>query len=133
MTAWRGIMGEVAEKCGNTVAIALMEKLGGATIYVPKKYLGTGPLAAVGKDLAEPLIEIYGGQTINVPSKLATRRPPPESHFGKIEALIDKGLTTAQVAARLGISQTYVFQIRRRVGAPKIAQKVDPRQKSLFD
>ncbi|WP_282093056.1 hypothetical protein [Epibacterium ulvae] len=130
---WRGMMGDVAEKCGTTVAIALMEKLGGAHFVVPKTYTNRGPMAKLGRELAEPFIAEYAGQVVDIPSKLATKRPPPESRFQEVEALIDKNYTAAQVAAELGISQAYVFKIRKAAGAPKISSKVDKRQKSLFD
>ena len=125
-------MGAVAEKCGEKVAEALMEELPGTRFYVPMKFTEKGPLAQIGKENAEALIAEYSGDFIYVPSKFAMR-PSLSERFDEIEALVDKGLTTSQIAAKLGISQTYVFQIRKDMGAPKISKKPDPRQLPLFE
>lgn len=132
MTQWRGIMGSIAEKCGDEVAKALMSELPGSRFYVPKKYTKTGPLSPLDKKIAEALIEEFAGDIIYIPSSL-NLRTKPKDRFEDVEALIDQGLTTLQVAAKLGISQTYVFQIRRAAGATKISQKPDLRQLPLFE
>lgn len=132
MTQWRGIMGDIAKKCGDQVAKALMRQLPGTRFYVPKRYTEKGPLADLEKEDAEALIAEFAGQIIYVPSLLATRIKP-EDRFDEVEQLVDEGLTTSEIAARLGISQTYVFQIRKAAGAPKIANKVHPDQLPLFD
>lgn len=131
MKAWRGIMGAVAEKCGVKVAEALMSELPGTRFYVPKKFTEAGPLAPLGQQLADAFIAEYAGDIVYIPSRLETR-PTAAERFEEIEALVDEGLTTSQIAARLGISQARVFQIRREVGAPKISKKPDPRQLALF-
>jgi len=132
MTQWRGIMGEVAQKCGKQVAQALMRQLPGTRFYVPGKYTEKGPLAALDKDDAEALIREFSGEIIYVPSLLATRIKP-EDRFEEVEELVDEGLTTSEIAARLGITQRHVHNIRRAAGAPKIANKVHPDQLPLFD
>lgn len=132
MSNWRGIMGSVAERCGAPVATALMDELAGSVVYVPKKFMENGPLSSIGKDNAEALIAEFAAETLYIPSRLATR-PDFRDMFDKVEVLVDEGLTTSEIAGRLGISQGYVFQVRRRAGAPKIAKKPDPRQISLFD
>jgi len=125
-------MGDIAGKCGDRVAKALMRTLPGTRFYVPKKYTEKGPLAELEKDDAEALIAEFAGEIIYVPSLLATRIKPAD-RFAEVEELVDEGLTTSEIAARLGISQTYVFQIRKAAGAPKIANKVHPDQLPLFD
>lgn len=132
MSNWRGIMGSVAEKCGDAVAAALMEELAGSVVYVPKKFMENGPLKAIGQEKAEALIAEFAAETLYIPSRLAARADYRDM-FEKVEKLVDEGLTTSEIAGRLGISQGYVFQVRRRAGAPKIAKKPDPRQISLFD
>lgn len=124
-------MGAVAEKCGVEVAEALMRELPGARFFVPKVFTGSGPLAPLGRELAEAFIAEYAGDIVYIPSRLDTR-PTAQERFEEIEALIDEGLTTWQIAAKLGISQARVFQIRREVGAPKISKKPDPLQLDLF-
>ncbi len=132
MTQWRGIMGDIAEKCGGHVAKALMRTLPGTRFYVPKKYTEKGPLADLEKEDAEALIAEFAGEIIYVPSLLATRTKP-EDRFEEVEKLVDEGLTTSEIAARLGITQRHVHNIRNAAGAPKIANKVHPDQLPLFD
>lgn len=132
MTHWRGIMGEVAEKCGVRVARALMRQLPGTQLYVRKNYAERGPLARLDKEDAEALIDAFAGQYIDVPSLLATR-VKPEERFADVENLVDDGLTTSEIAARLGVSQRYVFKIRQAAGAPRIANKPHPDQLPLFE
>ncbi len=131
MTQWRGMMGQIAEKCGEQVAEALMNELPGTRFYVPQKLTKNGPLARINEECALALIAEYAGETLYIPSKFSMR-PSLQERFDEIEALIDAGLTTSQIAAKLGISQTYVFQIRKNMGAPKISKKPDPRQLPLF-
>ncbi|MCV6583982.1 MAG: helix-turn-helix domain-containing protein [Marinibacterium sp.] len=125
-------MGTVADRCGDACAHALQRTLPGTRFYVPQKYTDKGPLAGLDRQYADALIAEFGGDIIYVPSLLSTR-VRPEDRFEEVEALVDQGLTTSEIAARLGISQTYVFRIRKAAGAPKIANKVHPDQLPLFD
>lgn len=132
MTQWRGIMGEVASKCGEDVAHALMRHLSGTHLYVRYTYAEKGPLALLEREHAEALIQHFAGQYIDIPSLLATRTKP-EDRFSQVEAMVNEGLTTYQIAARLGMSQRYVFKIRKAAGAPKILDKAHPDQLPLFE
>lgn len=129
MTEWRGDMADVADICGEEVAAELCAKLPGILLYVPKKYRDKGKIAYLNPRLAESLVAHFGGDTIYIPSKRKTY----QDTFQEIEALVDKGLTTAEIALKLGVTQGYVFKVRKKAGAPLIANKPDPRQISFFD
>ena len=119
MTAWSGNMAEVAEVCGDDVARELCEKLPGTSFYIPKKFRHRGSLRSLDKDTARVLVRHFGGDYIYIPSQ----RKNSHDTFKAIETLVDQGLTTSQIATKLGISQSYIFRLRRKAGAPKIAKK----------
>lgn len=129
VTDWRGDMADVADICGEDVARELCEKLPGIQLYVPKSPKEESRVNRLEKAAAERLIMHFGGDTLRVPS---SRRSSRET-FEAVEALIDKGLTTQEIALRLGITQAYVFKVRRQAGAPRIAHRPDPRQLPLFE
>lgn len=129
MSDWRGDMADVAEMCGEDVARELCSKLPGIQLYVPSSLTQKTPLNRIEKDIAEQLIAQFCGDTLSVPSQ----RNSSSDTFAAVEALVDKGLTTQEIALKLGITQAYVFQVRRKAGAPRIANKVDPRQLPLFE
>ncbi len=134
--AWRGVLGTVAQECGPEVAMALLEKMPGVRFYVPAKYTDTGPLAVLGKEHAEAVIAVFAKDIIYIPSQMATTGTP-EERLSKKQALLDAieaqilaGCSTQEIARILGISQGYVFMLRREFGAEKIAS-IRKRQKAL--
>ena len=102
---WRGAMGEVASLCGDDVAHALMEHYAGTRFYVPAKFKPDSVLCKLSDDQAERFIEHYGRAVIYIPSNLMGR-PTRGEMFDAIEALVDEGLNTADIANRLGITHT---------------------------
>lgn len=129
MTVWSGDMADVAEICGDEVARELCEKLPGIWLYIPKKWTANTALHHIDRQMAERLMAAFGGGKIETPGK----RRSADDTFRAVEELVDRGLTTQQIALQLDITQAYVFQLRRRAGAPKIASKPDPRQRPLFE
>ncbi len=129
MTEWSGDMADVAEICGENVAQELCDKLPGILLYVPKSPREQGPICKLDGAIAERLITQFGGDKIYIPSKRKTFMDT----FEIIEELVDEGLTTQEIALKLGVTQTYVFKVRRKAGAPKISSKPDPRQLPLFE
>ena len=125
---WTGDMTDVARLCGDDVAWELCDKLPGISFYVPKKVRDRGPLGRLDDGPADLLVRHFGGATIYIPS----RRKTYHDTFAAIEALVDKGWSTREIAVHLGITQSYVFRVRRKAGAQKIASKPDPRQLLLF-
>ena len=126
--AWRGIMGQIAAACGDDVALALMENLSGVRFYVPKKPKPDAILSFLTEDQAARFVAEYSGLFVYIPSNLRDK-PTSLETFNAIEALIEEGYNTNEVASRLQISQTYVFQLRKDFGAPKI-RDIRKRQKA---
>ena len=116
MTEWTRDMADVAAICGNNVAQELSDKLPGAFLYVPKKRRGKGPISRLNDDTAEVLVRNFGGDRIYIPTKRRAWRDT----FNAIENLVKKGLSTQEIAMQLGITQGYVFQVRRKAHASKI-------------
>ena len=126
---WRGDMADVARTCGDDVARELCDKLPGIDLYVPSKLTGKDHLLnRIDRAIAERLMAGLGGGEVRIPAK---RRSWRET-FELVEALVDQGLTTQQIALQLGITQSYVFRVRHKAGAIKISRKPDPRQQSIF-
>ncbi len=133
--AWRGILGAVANKCGPDVALALLENLPGVRFYVPAKYTDAGPLSKLRKAHAEAIISEFAKEIIYIPIPL-THRGTYEQNLIKKQALLDaieaqvvEGACTQEIARNLGISQNYVFMLRREFGAEKISA-IRKRQKA---
>ena len=126
---WRADMAEVARLCGDDVARELCEKLPGIRLYVPHDFTEHNPVRLLNRSTARRLMAKFGGGPITIPK---LRRSWQET-YREVEALLDEGLTTQQIALKLGITQHYVFQVRRKAGAVKIANRPDSRQLSLFD
>lgn len=127
--AWSGDLKDVAELCGDAVALELHNSLPGISLYIPRKKLPAGRFSKLSKLATSSLIENFGGDTITIPGP----RRSKDQTFAEIENLLKKNLTTAEIALHLGVTQTYVFQLRREMNAPKIKDLPDPRQTSLFD
>lgn len=134
--AWRGVLGTVAQECGPDVAMALMENLPGVRFYVPAKYTDKGPLSKLTKAHAEAVISVFAKDIIYIPTPLLHRGTYEQNLikkralFDAIEAEVLAGATTQEIARSLGISQGYLFTIRREFGAEKI-DDIRKRQKSL--
>lgn len=122
-------MADVAEICGDDVARELCEKLPGIDLYIPKTPKEKSRVNELSEATAASLVENFGGDTLGVPSS----RRSSQDTFNEIETLVDKGLTTQEIALKLGITQSYVFKLRRESGATRIANKPDPRQLPLFE
>ena len=59
---------EIAEYCGEEVALALLEHFGGATVYVPEVLSDAHPLAQkLGVEMAQRLCDEFGHQKLDVP------------------------------------------------------------------
>lgn len=121
-------MEDVADFCGEDAVYHLIERLPGIMLYVPKKLTENNPISKLDPYIASQLIEEFGGGAISIPSA----RRSKEETSKEIERLVEKGLTTQQIALQLGVTQAYVFQVRRQFGMTKIAQLRDPRQMQLF-
>jgi hypothetical protein len=129
MTNWSGDMADVADICGNDVARELCEQLPGIRLYVPAELSESNPLTRIDLAIAERLIAMLPGSELYIPS----RRKSSQETLAAIEALLDRGLSTQDIALELDITQAYIFKLRREKGVPKIAHRPDPRQLPLFE
>lgn len=131
MTEFRGDMADVAETCGEDVAEELVAKLPGIVFYVPKRIREDkdGLINRLDPALAERLVATFGGGKLYV----GKGRPTYQDTFEAIEELVDEGLTVPRIALKLGVTEAWIYRCRRKAGAPRIADKSDPRQSSLFD
>lgn len=118
---WRGVMGSIAELCGTDVAQDVQSKLAGGELVVPLKHIGKGPLSKLRPKSAHAVIKHFAGQKLYIPSALARAR---DTHglFLQVEELISKGQSVPAVARTLGISETYVYRLRRKFDAPPIGE-----------
>ncbi len=92
-----GVLAEIARIAGREMAIKIALSHGGNEIYIPRNGRLEGhPLTAlVGQRGADALAARFGGATVYIPFA----RRPLAAH------LAGQGLSTAEIAARLGISK----------------------------
>ena len=107
-----------------------MENLAGVRVYVPKQYTAKGPLAKLSREQAEALISAFSSEIIYVPSAL-DNADIKEERFHEVERLVHAGVSTAEIANKLRVSQTYVFMLRREFGATPISE-IRKRQKAAL-
>ena len=99
----RAIIGESATR-------TLCDRLGGTSVYVPAyPTAGTILALAIGHAAAARLCDAYAGEYLNLPSRQAI-----DSARRRSEVLYDlrRGLSSAEVARRHGISARHVRNIR---------------------
>lgn len=98
---------DVAETLGVALALKLVQHFGGVELKVPHGLKPGHPLLALGEEDARRLCAFLGGGELYVPKRVTgTARP------GDVASLEAQGMTRAQIARRLGLSQRHV----RRLG-----------------
>lgn len=120
---------DVEAECGPAVVQELRDRVPGIMLYIPHKYREQRALSRLTKATRNALMEHFPAETLYIPSN----RPTYQETFERIEPLIEKGLTVQQVALKLRMTEAWVRRCRAKAGAPKIYDKVDPRQGRLFD
>lgn len=101
-----GVLAEIEEVAGREAALRLALEFGGESVYVPRpEHLGAGhPVSlAIGEAAARNICERFAGDCLHVP--MARRK--------LVGFLVAQHLTTAQIAARLGMSTGAVRRYRR--------------------
>lgn len=114
-----GLTEELAALIGEDALIALAESRGGTRLYVPADPAILTP--AIGALAAARLADRYGGATLRAP--LARERRA--RHYRA------QGLSNADIARRLGLTETGVDKMFARMASPP-AKGSDPRQLSLL-
>ncbi|MFB2531014.1 helix-turn-helix domain-containing protein [Paracoccus sp. p3-h83] len=101
---------DVAETLGLRVALSLIQNYGGTEVKFPVRPRPDHPvIKALGEVDALALCEFLGGQQIYVPHARPARSRRPE-----VLDLAERGLSRAEIARRLGLSQRYVRGIINR-------------------
>lgn len=92
---------------GETAATALCTHHGGVPLYVPRTAQADSKLARiVGVACLELLCAAYAGEWITVPN---ARKTAPRK--GDVMRLLDDGISPAQIALQLGLTERYVRQV----------------------
>ena len=99
---------ELLTVLGENAAFALAEEFAGTRLYVPSKRPNDGHLLvrAIGRDAADALVAQFGSATIRMPLMRELRA---KRHR-------EKGLSNQRIAVRLGMTETGVSAMFRRMG-----------------
>ncbi len=122
-----GDLADVAAVLGAEVARALRAACGGLEIVIPETPPTSGPLAELPREMLEQLCATFPRDRLYIAKGTC---PRPGETRRRVQCLADDGLTTQQIARRLGITDR---QVRRHLSGRAIAQRPDPRQLRLFD
>lgn len=116
---------DLAETLGLPVALRLIEHFGGTELRVPKRPPPDHPIIkALGESDGSAVCRFLGGQQLYVP------RGGQGGRWRQANELADRGLTRAQIARILGVSQRHVRRLAN--GEPRKIDQ-DDRQARLFD
>ncbi|WP_380940109.1 hypothetical protein [Sphingomonas floccifaciens] len=111
------MMAELVDAIGADAAYLLARKLGGTTIYVPRRVGDHHPLRiALGLEIAAKLSAWYGGGRLSIPKQ-------PERRARVRELRRVSSLTVAGIALETGYSERQVYRLLR---------EPDDRQQDLF-
>jgi len=102
--------------------IRLAEARGGTRLYVPETVERTGLADEVGRDLVEKLVGRYARDYIRVPLAREFRA----RHYRAA------GLSNAEIAVKLGMTETGVDKLFHRMPNKPVKGAGDPRQLKLF-
>ncbi|CDX20019.1 conserved hypothetical protein [Mesorhizobium sp. ORS 3359] len=118
----RGLTDALLRILGPVGLIRLAERHGGTRLYIPTT-AELGKLAdELGIEIAEKLSRRYGPDYINVPLVRELRA----RHYRA------GGASNADIARKLGLSESAVNRIFRRMGNVPVKGSGDPRQLKLF-
>ena len=103
------VLRPVAEHCGLAAALAIVDALGGKTIYVPvRPRPGQKLVEAAGMEAAQAMAAAFGSEQVAIPSAALLRRE------GIKAAVARDNRPHGVVAHALGISHSWVKKLRRR-------------------
>lgn len=104
-----GVLAEIEALVGRDAALALAERLGGHSIHVPRSENLTSEhplIVAIGAD-GLPVATRFAGESIYI----------PHARRQLVLWLTDRGMSSKEIAARLGVSPRAVRQHRSRARA----------------
>lgn len=101
---------DLKELIGKEAAATLMFERGGLDIFVPKEATAEHPLAKLlGLAAAKSLCDVYASTRIVVPNGKKAR---PKNKDAR--QMLGQGMSVSQVAAKLGLTERYVWELRAR-------------------
>jgi len=103
-----GNMIDVAEVCGEDIALKLLKNFPSTHFYIPHE--PNKDLECFTPEEAQTLIRYYAGDTIYITSSNNHNR----SRGAEVMALVDQGKPTREIALQLGMSQSRVCQLKRK-------------------
>lgn len=105
----------LVEAIGETMTHRLIERLGGAQVYIPIKPIpGSQLMLALGNEIAQQLCDHSAGTILDLPSFNTLQ----SLHRRKeVEADLMRGLTPTQAARKHGLSSRHVRRIRESINA----------------
>ena len=107
------MMIEIADNCGQTVALALLMNYPGVHVRIPKTPTMTHKLAELlGVDAFKKLCEIYGNEVIQIPRAAAAIR---ELRNQNILRDFASGMMQSSIALQYGITERQVNRICNNV------------------
>jgi len=127
MSEFCGDLKEVADILGPEVARALRGACGGLEIVIPEKPPASGPLSELPREMLEQLCATFPRDRLYIAKGTC---PRPGETRARVHDLARRGMTTQQIARRLGITDR---QVRRHLAGRRLSAPHDPRQMSLFD
>lgn len=111
---------EIAETIGMRLALKIVQAFGGLEVSFPKHpHDGHQVILALGKDDGYEICKYMNGSTLSVP-----HCRPPKSVRADVKRLEAEGLSRAEIARALGITQRWVREV---------ANAPPSNQLSLFD
>jgi hypothetical protein len=113
------ITDELAELLGEADFVRLVEEYGGTRLYVPQTASGTQVSKTLGEAIASRLSSRYGRDYLLVPLARDLRT----KHYRAA------GLSNAQIARRLGITESGVERIFRRLKKERLAKTIASRMR----
>jgi Mor family transcriptional regulator len=115
------VLAEVERRCGVAAALRLAHRLGGLSVYIPKRPPAWHPVAeAVGGDVLTALAQIRGGESITIPTG---RRLIAAQRDRAILERRSAGASIGDIAHDLGCCRRAVYLAlarARRAGTPSL-------------
>lgn len=133
LSSWPGVLRELAEIAGVEVALCIAETHGGlSATWIPSRLDKAHPWRELLTTDAQwaAIVARWGGQRIYLPRGTRRGAPIKVAILERLEA----GQHVVDIARDLRTTERYVRRLAAMIGtSPRLAQRRDPRQKTLFE